>query len=272
MEQAAAVAHSTAQKLSGVVAGLLPASSLLAETARVRLTEADVQSLEALATLDAAARRRMLLSANQLAKTPSSVPVSRRQRLLSLLGLYGIARCLEWIEAGHRGASALAERLWQHSGVDELQTVLEQDFQKRSDALKADAGLRTLERLCYMAGSTTDGTLAAVRTEIERARLEPDMHQVMAMWAFQQTSTADIGLPSYLEDDLKRLATGDSLAERVGLPSNAAPGQLREAAQQAANRWHTFQNAGRATVRQREIARVISQAYVAIWEKAGQAE
>jgi hypothetical protein len=97
------------------------------------------------------------------------------------------------------------------SGIARLRELLEATFGARADALKADRALLALERLSFVDGGAGSGPEVAAaqrafRNEIERLRIEPEMHALRQIRALQACLEADVGgIPPELEAELRRL-------------------------------------------------------------------
>jgi hypothetical protein len=269
--RAEAVAARQSELLRALVATVVPVVGLLAETVGTgAFTEIDAQHLVRIAALDQRARERALLSADRFRAAEMEVDAEGRERLLQMLDLYGIVCCLEAVDEGVTDATGLVRRLAERSGIARLQGLLEQTFAARADALKADRALLALERLAFRADdpSVAPG-LAALRNEIERVRLLPEMHVLSQIRALQACldGAAD-GIPPELEDELRRLLSGATTRARLGLPAHASVDETREEAIRGVTRWRSFVNGGQATSAAVRVADVVAQAYELAWADA----
>ncbi|GLY95115.1 dynamin family protein [Actinoplanes sp. NBRC 103695] len=227
--------------LARTVSEVVPVAGLLAETAEAgRLTGADIDALRVLARSPDLAV--LLASADLFRGRPSEVAPERRERLLTLLDLYGIGFAIAQLRAEPAlPPSALLERLLAVSGFPRLRHTLQDAFRWRSDAIKAGWALARLERL---AGLTRDGAgREAVRDAVERVLREPDYHRLRVIAAAQRVSTGEVTLPAEWEQELTRLATSHDPRWILRLP-DATVDQLAAAALDAANRWRVFAVAG----------------------------
>ena len=185
LDAARALTERWADKLRGVVSTVLPVAGLLGETAECHLTNEDVHNLRTLAALASDERDDLLLSKDVLLATSDPAELAARERLHDRLGLYGLGRALEWVDAGLTDAVDLTERLRELSGVSRLRTILDETLAPRADALKANWALTALERLSYASGDerTASDLRRLLAAELEDIRFEPEMHQLRELAA-----------------------------------------------------------------------------------------
>lgn len=187
-------------------------------------------------------------------------PASERIRLLRHLGLLGVRRCLDWLDAGERTASGLAARLEASSGVRALEAEGLGALAQRRDVLKADAALRALERIGAQAGREA----TSLRAEVKALRLHPSMHRLVVLPAIEQVAAGAVELPRDLVLDMERIATGEQVADQLGLPRRAPAEAIISAAASGAARWLRFANDGRASPQERRVARAMYREYAAL--------
>lgn len=272
LEAAERQARRYSEQLGARAAAVIPTIALLAETVEGGLlTEADVVALQGVAALGAGEREALLMSVAWFIERPAEVATSERRRLLDRLGLYGIRRCLGWIDEGATTAGALRPRLRAASGIAQLHGLLTDLFARRADVLKAAQALEHLERLAAESRVEAPGEVAWLSGAVERIRLEPEMQALATTWAFAQVTARGIALPDYLEADLRRVALGATTEEKLGLPPGTEPLQLREVAAQRSGSWHAYSNSGIRREQQR-IALLLRQQHDALWQLAGSRE
>jgi hypothetical protein len=227
--------------LARTVSEVVPVVGLLAETGEAgRLTAADCA---ALAELVRAPDLNVLLASVDLFRNrPAPVPPERRERLLDLLGLYGIGFALAQLAAEPQLATGeLVRRVVAASGFPRLRRTLDETFRWRSDAIKAGWALARLERL---AGHTTDrADREALRDAVEQVLREPAYHRLRLLEVAQRVATGAVPMPAAWEQELTRLATSDDARWILRLP-DAGPDELAYAALEAANRWRVYAVAG----------------------------
>jgi len=237
------LAEQQAALLARTVSDVVPVIGLLAETAEAgRLTAADVAALRELAALPADGLRLMLASVDLFRSRPAPVTAERRERLLTLLDLYGIGFALAQLAADPRlSTGELVRRLTDASGFPRLRATLDQAFRWRADAIKAGWALGRLER---MAGhSRHEGDREILRDAVEGLLRDPAYHRLRLLDAAQRVATGAVPLPAGWEAELTRLATSDDPRWILRLPSAGAD-ELAAAAMAAANRWRVYAVAG----------------------------
>jgi hypothetical protein len=232
-----------AELLARTVSDVVPVVGLLAETGEAgRLTGADRDSLQRLAELPADQVRLLLASADLFRTRPAPVTAEQKERLLTLLDLYGIGYALTQLAAEPRLATGeLVRRLVTASGFPRLRDTLEQSFRWRSDAIKAGWALSRLERLAGRARDDRDRDL--LRDGVQRLLRDPAYHRLRLLDAAQRVAAGVVPLPVPWEQELTRLATSEDPRWILGLPA-AGPDELYGAAVAAANRWRVYAVAG----------------------------
>ncbi len=237
------LAQQQAALLARTVSDVVPVVGLLAETGEAgRLTAADRDALHRLSELPADRLRLLLASADLFRTRDAPVGAGHRERLLTLLDLYGIGFAVAQLTADPRlGTGELVRRLIAASGFPRLRDTLEQTFRWRSDAIKAGWALSRIERL---AGHTRDeNDRDRLRDGVERLLRDPAYHRLRLLDAAQRVSTGAVPLPADWEQELTRLATSDDARWILGLP-HAGTDELAAAAVAAANRWRVYAVAG----------------------------
>jgi hypothetical protein len=257
------LARRQAHALRALSCAVIPVAGLLAETAEGQvLTEKDYLALETIARCDHSARLRMLFSHDSFKAFDCPVSRDRRRRLLSLLDLYGVSRCLTIIDSGGGGASALESTLREICGIGSLRGLIDHAFARRADALKANAALIALSDLAWQSPRAgIAGAMNYLRNAVEELRLEPEMWTISEIWAGQAAAREDVYLPDRLREDLAQLLTGQSPAERVGLTERASPIQVAAGARESVARWRAFANGGSSCDTEERIARVVYRSF-----------
>jgi hypothetical protein len=227
--------------LARTVSEVVPVVGLLAETAAAGLlTAADCAALKQLAAQPDLSV--LLASVDLFRGRPSAVGRERRERLLSLLDLYGIGFAIAQLTADPAlGTGELVRRLESASGFPRLRNTLDLAFRWRSDAIKAGWALARLERL---AGHTSDAaTREVLRDTVERLLREPGYHRLRLLEVAQRVATGAVPMPVTWEQELTRLATSEDARWILRLP-DAGTAELADAALRAANRWRVYAVAG----------------------------
>jgi GTP-binding protein EngB required for normal cell division len=272
LRRARELADGFAAALHPKVSTVIPLVALLGTAADV-LTERDATNLEAIAKLGRDERALAVSDVGLFRELATSVPAEERERLLRLLDLFGIAHCLDLIDGGSKGASALATGLRELSGVGALRDLLAETFEARADLLKAHAALSALDRLAWQQGDGDAApVLGSLRTEVERLRARPELHRIRELWAAEQASEhvggtleAVSGMTDRLRADLARIAGSTSIAGRLGLDDDAPIDALKDAARAGASRWQEFRVEGATSLQDQQIAEVLVRSYTLMW-------
>lgn len=260
------VAARQARALRSVASTVVPVAGLLAETAGTQaLEERDMLALETLARLGPEARSMMLFSHEDLLEAAVSVSVEQRRRLAGLLDLFGLARSLELVDGGVRGAARLEAELSRLCGVERLSCLLDETFAQRADALKANAALSALSRISWQAADARSApALRELRNDVEDLRLEPEMRVIAEIWAAQAAASPEALLPEPLQADVVRLTTEREVARRLGLDADASASDLVQAARDSVARWRLFLNLEAASRTETSIARIMCRSFEAM--------
>ncbi|HVQ94970.1 MAG TPA: dynamin family protein [Mycobacteriales bacterium] len=220
-------------RIRALVQTVVPVSGLLAQ-AGATLQEADYAALATLAARPGS----MLLSADRfVADVPgAALPAERRRQLLGLLGMFGVRLAVALVQQGAAPhASALARELRARGGLDELRTVLLDQFTDRTDVLKAQHALRTLEAVLTAAPvPATDWLRSRVEAVVVGA------HELTELRLLNDLRTGAVELAEQeLRDEAEALlgASGGTLRARLRLPADAPDEELRPAVIVALRRW-----------------------------------
>lgn len=247
---AAPLAADQTRVLRRVVSDVVPAVGLLAETTEAgRLTAADCEALRTLAGLPAAQRTVLMASVDLFVSRDCPVPRAQRERLLTLLDLYGVGFAVAQLQAAPQLASGdLVRALYAASGFPRLRHTLDEAFRWRTDAIKAGWALSSLERVA--SHTAHPGDREALRDAIERLLHQPEYHRLRLLEVAQQVTTGSVELPEAMEQELTRLALSADPRWVLNLPS-APVEQLAAAAVEAATRWRVFAVAGASPAQSR---------------------
>ena len=174
------------------------------------------------------------------------------------------------LQAGPRPASALVHLLRERSGIDRLRRLLVEAFAANADALKASSALAALERLAYTPPEPgSEARWSVLRSEIEEIRLDKAMHRLNEMRAVNDWAAGTVSLPAPLEDDLRRLTSGDRLRPDRGCGRRRRLRPGATAAATGASTWKAFGNGGGASPAQRWVADVATRSYELLWLGVG---
>lgn len=272
LRRAQHIAGRLADALRPKVATVVAVVALLAESAEI-ITERDARNLQLLAATERETREQALSDVGLFKELASPVGADDRDRLLRLLDLFGIARCLDLIAAGESGASALGATLRELSGIERIRRLLAEAFEDRADLLKAHAALTALDRISWQSADevATTEALRSLRDDVERLRLRPGMHRLHELWALErahapveETIVRRRGIPDELKADLACLARGNSVPTRLGLDETAPPEALAAAALAGTRRWQEFKG-GAMALQDQQIAEVAIRSYTLLW-------
>ncbi len=215
-------------RLRSLVQTVLPVSGLLGE-AGATLRPEEFADLMRLAGLPAETTGPMLLSAGRFVAVASvPVPADRRQRLVRVLGMYGLRLSLEALR--QRGAAAkrgdLVTLLTRRSGLPDLRRLLLTQFAERRDVLKADSALRAIDAV-----TRADPIDAAqhLRNQVERLRV--GAHELAEIRLLTELRTGLVPAAPEQLGLMDRLLGGEGSAvpTRLNLPPEADVAQIREA-------------------------------------------
>ena len=240
-------------RVRGLVQTVLPVAGLLAE-AGTALRERDYEVLRTLTGSDES----LLLSADRFGADDATTPVGTavRRELLAALGLTGVRLSVALIRAGLADSSgALARELRQRSGLDEVRQTLLTQFTERSDLLKAQGALLTVERLL--------DTRPVAEADALRARVESILagaHELVELRLLNDLRTGVVELPEPgLTDEAEVLLglSGTAPRSRLGLPPDSPDDALRPAVLTALRRWQRLGESPVASAGVRRVAAVL---------------
>ena len=259
-----------AGKFRDEVATVVPVIGLVAETSETAtLTELDVQGLAQLAGMEAKAFGRLMWSADRFVSAEAPVAVPVRDRLLTLLDLYGVQRAVDFLRDGASGAVALRRQLSELSGIAEVKHTLATYFHEQDHVLKVRSALELLERLTYaQADQAHTAGLRRFRGEVEKLRLDPAMHAVNELQAWHDCATGRVQLPPERLHEVERLFAPGTPARKLGQPG-ADREALALSAKDALVRWRTFM-VSEADPAEAKLARVVLRSYQLLWSQLQQ--
>jgi GTPase SAR1 family protein len=261
---ARSLAQRNSERLANVASTVVPVLGLLAQASATRqLTGNDAWYLRALAGADESA----LWSAHSLLTADVDIPMPARERLLELLGIYGVRYAVGLLarEEVAATASALTAALGAHSGLTGMEELLRTQFADRADLLQAHRAISTLRRITFRHAESNDRRpLLALRDEVYKLMRHPRMHQLREMNAYELCLRGSVELPENLLADLRALATGRTVAERLGVPGAADSGELQKVLVEIGGRWNSFVN-GFTTTSQKEVAMTVQNACAIAW-------
>jgi hypothetical protein len=258
-----------AEQLGDDIVTVLPLVGKVAQTTQAaQLTEPDATHLEDLAHMDERALQKLFVSTTQFVEGVSPVPPEARERLLDLLDPQGASVAVELIRDGVTGAAPLREALAKRSGIEALNTIIDETFRGKGEGFKIRSALHAIERLCSV--PDTDPNAAALRAladQSELLQLTPLLHQLAETEALALSVASVVTLPDELAEDVRRVAAGLTPAEQLGVP-DADPATIRRAALAGNARWRTSLVA--PSPAQARIAQIIRRSYVLAYQQTNQ--
>lgn len=206
-------------RIRSLVHTVLPVAGLLAETAATMSAE-DFADLKAIASASDGATMPLLLSAGRFVSPTRAVDVTEesRERLLGMLGLYGLRLSLDFLRAGNADQTQLCTMLRERSGLNELRRLLLTQFAQRRDVLKADGALRAIESV-----TRNDPIPAAPRLRQAVERLRVGAHELTELRLLTELRTGSVQAPAEQVAVMERLLGGQgaSVADRLNLRPDA---------------------------------------------------
>lgn len=206
-------------RIRSLVHTVLPVAGLLAETAAT-MGDAEFADLQEIAKSSDAATSPLLLSAGRFVSPSRVIRVApeARQRLLAMLGMYGIRLSLETLRAGQTDRAQLCAALRERSGLNELRRLLLTQFAQRRDVLKADGALRAIEAV-----TRTDPIPAAPRLRQAVERLRAGAHELTELRLLTELRTGSVQAAPEQLAVMERLLGGQgaSVADRLNLRPDA---------------------------------------------------
>lgn len=227
--------YSRDPNLRKLALGVVPVAGLLAQSART-LRQADFEALQLLATVDRAAREKMMLSADRFRRSaePLELAEDARASLLQRYGLFGIRLAVVLVRNGFGDPTPLAHELARRSGLDPLLELLDRQFKARAEALKARTALAAVESL--LAGRPREGT---ERLAEALERLQANAHEFRELRLLAALRTTGVELAPELAAEAERLigGLGAEASQRLGVASGTGPEALAAEARRVLARW-----------------------------------
>lgn len=251
------VARHGAQQLAELVCGVVPVIGLLAETALGdAFTEADMVPLRSLASTDPKVLAKALYTPDDFREC-LALPVSAqdRDRLLCLLGIYGISAAVSVINKGTHSAAGLLWALRTTSGVSKLLGQLRSQFLNLADPLRARYALRALDDASWFGATPTESAvLTALRDDLDRIRSDPRFRQLSLVEAIADLNAGKWDAAPDRTAELTALATGADLPSQLAIDSSVGPDQIRALLKTRIAAWRELENTSpRVTARYARI-------------------
>ena len=236
MESAARVADRYRQdrRLSRLCQTVVPVAGLLAQAAST-LREDEFRLFRRLVELPAADLEELLLSVDRFSVRPGPAPPAERVALLRRFGIYGVRLGIELVRAGTATtAPELAAALLAASRLEDLRSLLHQQFAARAELLKGRVALLALADLVRRLPVVGSGAL-----EVDIERVQAGAHELAELRLLNALRAGDVALREEEQVDAARLlgADGQDLRARLGLDPEAAYGDVTAAFAAALGRW-----------------------------------
>lgn len=216
IEHATEHAQKLAATLADTVMTVVPMSGLMAETSHTGVvTESDARALAELAHLSPFD----LLDAMEADSSPH-LPSPVRDRLVDMVGEYGM---INGRSVAAQGGAALNEWLAAASGVRPVRAILHNTLKEFAAHHRAQRIVRELDNLAYSHPARDH-----IRGIVHQLRTDPAMQPVVLFEALKGMLDSDPHSP--VAGELRRLLEGNTWAERLGLPKEAPPEQVRSEA------------------------------------------
>jgi len=238
--RAVAGRYRTEPALRGLCQNVVAVAGLVAQTGRT-LRQAEFGALRELAGVPREDLDAALLTADRFTAddgpvttaAPGTTPAERRA-LLRRFGLFGLRLSTLLIRQGTASPAELATELVRRSGLEELQHVLHSQFAERRDLLKARSALLALDRLLR-----TDPRPGARGLSGDVERIFAGAHEFTELRLLGALRSRAVALPAPVLAEAERLLgeSGAAATTRLGLPPEAGPDEIRDAALDALARW-----------------------------------
>jgi hypothetical protein len=243
------IAARYADLLAGVAIGVVPVAGLLAQTVTGdEFTEVDTALLRRLAAADEDDLRKAIFSLDTFeAWEDSPLTRSERQRLLALLGRYGIMAAdgaLRDVQArgGTLATADLLGILRSQCGIDELVNRVNTQLIGSADRLRATGAVTALELASYEGQNQAEAAvLESMRAGLLQLRRHWLLRQARLVPALADLASGQLQLHNNAGQALDCLALGDSPACCLGLPGTADEGAVRHAADEQIRFWQELE-------------------------------
>ncbi|WP_026421885.1 dynamin family protein [Actinokineospora inagensis] len=201
------------------------------------------------------------------------LPNDHCRELVALLGQWGLALAVRYLRDGE-SPNQVRSRLLGHSGVPELREIVIRHFGARSAVLKLHQGINEVEReIARLRANPAHGAAEVNEVAAQVRGLRRSVPGLLELELLAPHYNGELDLGERDAAELLRLTgeNGRSLAARVGVPADAAPRAIEEAARAKAIRWAVHEQdplLDRTTV---EVASGMRKLYERIRYRAGSA-
>jgi hypothetical protein len=243
-QRARKIARKNGEFFSGLLSQVIPVVGILAETALGNaFTEDDMSLLRAFTNIapDALAA---LHTYEDFQKYPA-LPVSDQdlERLLSLLGSYGLQEAIKIINQGAQGAVSLLKALQSRSGIDVLLDQIQHQFLNLGDSLRARHAIQALDAASWLGGSPAEkAALTKLRDDLHQVRQHPRLRQLGIAEAFVDLNARRWQTTQEFTDELDALAYGLNLPAQLRISPASTPDEIRARLSTRIAAWRTLAN------------------------------
>jgi hypothetical protein len=242
------IARNSGEFFSGLLSQVIPLVGILAETALGNtFTEDDMLLIQALTNIPAGALAN--LHTYEDFKEYPALPIGDREleRLLSLLGTYGLKTAIEIVNEGTQGAASLLKALQSRSGIDVLLDRIQRQFLNFGDALRARHAIQALDAASWLGSSPTEkASLIKLRDDLDQVRQHPKFRQLSIAEVFADLNTRRWQTTQEFTDELAALAHGTDLPAQLRINPASTPDELRALLSTSIAAWRTLANSERA--------------------------
>ncbi len=270
LESARAVAtrYADDERIRELASGVVPVAGLIAETG-VTLREQQVTWLREIAALPGDRRASLLRSVDRF-RDPGLNPLGAdiREELLERLGLFGLRLTVGLLaEDRELTATGISQTLIGLSGIAELQTIVDDRFAARADALKARSALAAFRGIADELVRRGRPGAAEIAADIERVEAGSEQLALLRLLHLVLTGLVEVSPPERLEVD--RLTGSTGPAERAGLTVGASSEAIRAAALGGIERWRVRAANPLTDRRAVEAADIVVRTYERLYLEAG---
>lgn len=215
---------------------VIPVAGLLGQ-AGTMLREQEYRALVGIAARPEEEMHELLLTADRFLdeRAAGDLTAFERAHLIDKLGLFGVRYCVALIRSGQvSSATDLARRLSIGSGLEDLREVLLRQFTERSRLLRARSALAAVRAVVRRGGCADGGWL-----EVSAEEVASSAHEFREVRVLNDIRSGTLTVPNRLEESMQRLlgSSGHSVTARLGLPSQAPPGDIEAHALTALQTW-----------------------------------
>ncbi len=209
-------------RIRQLCASVVPVAGLIAETGRT-LLESEGRALRTIAALPDGEREHMSTSVDRFTEPDRSpVDVGVRRDLLLRLGMFGVRLGLDVMGRADATSGELARALVDASQIDRLADVVEEQFGRRSELLKARSALINLKALVAALPDSAD--VNELRQEVER--LESGAPELAELRLLHLVISGVAGFTDEQSAEVDRLVAHVSPATSLGLADDAPHEQM----------------------------------------------